>query len=171
LTLVTTALPSADGLLRSFAGAAGADVPLTVAARLAEHHRAQWDAEDLCRSPVGDEQLGRLKRRIDRLKGQRVALVDELDRWMATVAQNRDGVCHTETFGTIVDRLAIAWVRVRMLTADPAARDVAAAAVRQLDELAAAYDTLVAEVHARRRALPLWRALKFYRQAAPAAGR
>ncbi len=62
----------------------------------------------------------------------------------------------------MVDRLAIAWVRADNLINSDGDRDRARLALRQLAELADAYDDLVRDVTAGHRRLPRWRALKSY---------
>ena len=162
-------LPRSRELLGSFAAAAeDSDVapPLALAHDLARNHAEQWSAEDLCRSPTAtDDMVGRVKRRIDLLNGRWVELVDQLDRWVTqNLRQDPTAVRHTETYGMLVDRLAIGWVREQKLSAGP--ESVACAARDQLAELAAAYDMLVEDVEEHRRSLPAWRSLKFYRTAA-----
>jgi len=150
------------------AGFADADTrePLAIAHSLARNHEQQWSAEDLCRSPtVGDDVLGRVKRRIDQLNGRRVELIDCVDVWVAAhLRQDERAARHTETYGMIVDRMAIGWVRVRQMSG----HDRLPVAETQLAELASAHDTLVADVEAGRRSLPRWRSLKFYRTPAGA---
>jgi hypothetical protein len=156
-------LPRSGELLASFGGAGRHDdgEPLVIAHLLARNHEQQWSAEDLCRSPsVSDEVLGRVKRRIDRLNGHRVELIDRLDAWVAAhLRQDSHATRHTETYGMIVDRMAIGWVRVGQMSGH-ARLPIAQA---QLAELASAHDTLVVDIEARCRSLPAWRSLKFYR--------
>ena len=134
---------------------------MAVAWLLARINERQWSEEDLCRSPgAADEELGRVKRRTDALNARRSELVDRLDEWVAThLEQDRGAAPHTETYGTVVDRMAIGWVRVTRMSGHEL-RPVAAA---QLAELGAAYDILLSDVEAGRRCLPSWRSLKFYR--------
>jgi hypothetical protein len=159
-------LPGSARLLAGFTAADSAsgcptEEPVALAGLLAGIHQRQWAEEDLCRSPgATDEELGRIKRRIDALNARRADLVDRLDQWvLAHLAQDSRSTRHTETYGTVVDRLAIGWVRAGRLT-DPARQPLA---VAQLAELAAAYDTLLAEVESGQRFLPCWRPLKCYR--------
>jgi hypothetical protein len=160
-------LPRSPELLVSFGpGQAVVDEPLAAAWLLARNHEEQWSAEDVCRSPAApDDVVGRVKRRIDQLNGRRVELIDRVDEWVAAhLEQDPIAVRHTETYGMVVDRMAIAWVRERRMSNHhwlPAART-------QLAELAAAVDTLIADVEARRRSLPAWRSLKVYRSTAEA---
>ncbi|KOG91759.1 DUF4254 domain-containing protein [Streptomyces varsoviensis] len=177
--------PRAASILGGF-GAADAeqdDHPvLAIARELCGQHRRQWEAEDLSRAPAADAQtLAAVKRTIDALNSRRGSLIDALDEWAGrSLRQNPRAPLHTETLGSVVDRLCIAWVRAEMLRpktppapppgpaaqgappADggPAARGESAA--RQLAELAFAYDTLTEEIAAGLRRVPDWRLLKSY---------
>ena len=114
--------------------------------------------------------LGRVKRKIDKLNDQRVELIDQRDRWVASqFRQDPDAVRHTETYGMIVDRMAIGWVRVQKMSASLDGQSPLTVAKRQLAELASAYDALISDVEARRRSLPVWRPLKFYQAPSPVA--
>lgn len=130
---------------------------LTVGARLAEQHRRQWAAEDLSRSPgASDAAVAGTKRRIDQLNLLRAHCVDEIDAWCDTHLPEStvDAPLHTETVGSVVDRLAIAAVRASQLRT--------ARAGAQLEELAHAYSTLISDITAGRRRVPSWRTLKAY---------
>lgn len=133
---------------------------------LAAHHQQQWEAEDASRATSSAEEVAASKRRIDDLNTRRVALVQRIDDWVAREIHGRaEASLHTETVGSVVDRLAIAWVRANSLINTTGARDLARAALRQLAELADAYDDLIRDVAAGRRRLPVWRPLKNYRSA------
>lgn len=136
---------------------------LDVAAELAANHQRQWHAEDACRTPDATaEDIAAAKRTIDELNSRRVVLVEQLNEWIAGAIRGRaDAPLHTETFGSVIDRLAIAWVRTNNLI-NASNHDRARLALSQLVELAAAYDDLVRDVAAGRRRLPAWRLLKAY---------
>lgn len=160
-------LPRSATLVDAFqtAGEVVADDPVVQsAARLAAHHRRQWEAEDDSRNAVDVHGVARAKRSIDQLNQHRVQLVERIDGWVAMrVASPDEASLHTETLGSVVDRLAIAWVRAQQLMALPSgSRDRARLALRQLSELADAYDDLVRDVIAGQRRLPSWRPLKTY---------
>jgi len=165
------AIPQSSLVIGAFSGGQGGDdrgTGLLAAARcLAWCHQRQWVAEDECRAPDAPaEEVARLKRRIDELNAQRVALVEQIDIWAEHEAWHGDtGPLHTETLGSVVDRLAVAWVRVNNLVAGNRPL-LARRALRQLTELAGAYDGLVSEVAAGQRRLPSWRPLKSYRAGA-----
>lgn len=134
-----------------------------VAARLAEHHQRQWTAEDVSRAPgASDADVAASKRTIDGLNMARVDLVDQIDEWVGGRVHSRETASlHTETLGSVVDRLAIAWVRSNNL-ASAGPSDRARLALTQLVELADSYDDLVRDLAAGQRRLPAWRHLKFY---------
>lgn len=138
---------------------------LGVARGLAAHHRRQWHAEDASRAPgASAEDIAAGKRLIDQLNAQRVELVEQIDTWATReIGSPVSASLHTETLGSVIDRLAIAWVRAEILISAAAGRDTARLALRQLAELAAAYDDLVRDIVAGTRRLPAWRPLKHYR--------
>ncbi|MFI6758853.1 DUF4254 domain-containing protein [Micromonospora sp. NPDC050417] len=142
-------------------------VPLRVSGRLAMHHGDQWSAEMISRDPSADDHVvAAAKRSIDLLNRVRVDLVTEIDTWVDRVLGDRGtGPLHTETIGSVIDRLAIAWVRCQRLTGrerQGRGDSQAGTALWQLRELARAYDDLVRDVHEGRRRIPRWRALKNY---------
>jgi hypothetical protein len=125
---------------------------------LATGHWEQWSAEDRSRGG-GPVEVAAAKRRIDELNTCRVALVDRLNEHVAAHAPAcRTGApLHTETVGSVIDRLVIAMVRAQRVD-----RGRAEIAATQLRELALAYDGLLAEVAAGQRRLPGWTVLKAY---------
>lgn len=162
--------PGAAELVAAFSGADAerqrASRPLAIACELCRAHRLQWEAEDDSRATHADGALlAEVKRRIDRMNSTRSGLIEELDTWASGHLAQADGApLHTETLGSVIDRLCIAWVRTQKLNCrESSGRGVLAA--RQLRELAFAYDTLVAEVIAGCRRLPDWRLLKSYGRA------
>lgn len=165
------AIPESSLIMRAFTGDLCVDRDdgiLAAAGHLAATHQRQWVAEDACRLPGAPvEEVGRLKRRIDELNARRTGLVEQIDIWAEErVRRSGDALLHTETLGSVIDRLAIAWVRAGSL--DMAGdRLRARLARRQLAELAEAYDGLVREVAAGCRRLPAWRPLKTYAPACP----
>lgn len=157
------ALPDAASLLLAVHGGApadrlGAHPLLPIADRLGTQHRRQWAAEDLCRvRGVSDAAVAGTKRRIDELNMLRARCVDEIDAWCDDHLASPIGSAvplHTETVGSVVDRLAIAAVRTSRLGTD--------GAHVQLGELAHAYSVLVADLTSGRRRVPSWRTLKAY---------
>ncbi len=158
--------PGAAELMVAFSRAEspepGTSVPLAIASELCRAHGRQWEAEDEARAVAADEaRLAAVKRRIDRMNASRSDLIDAIDSWMCRhVEQAMGAPLHTETIGSVIDRLSIAWVRARKLDGGLDGRRELAA--RQLRELGVAYDTLIAEVGAERRRVPDWRLLKSY---------
>ncbi|WP_370105949.1 DUF4254 domain-containing protein [Streptacidiphilus sp. BW17] len=142
----------------------GDNVIAQTARRLFHHHEEQWTAEDESRlCATDDTKLAGIKRTIDRMNLERSHFIDVIDAWVGDhVPQEPAAALHTETLGSVVDRICIARVRADKLSglAGQAARAVAAR--RQLGELADAYDQLVAEVIAGARRLPAWRTMKSY---------
>lgn len=161
-------LPRSASIIEAFRDTTSNDHPtrlvIDTARQLAAHHVQQWRAEDVSRdSNASAETIAESKRFIDDLNTRRVALVEQIDEWVAArIHHQADASLHTETLGSVIDRLAIAWVRVNCLTTHDV-RDRARLALRQLAELADAYDDLVRDVDAGRRRLPMWRHLKTYR--------
>lgn len=160
-------IPTSAVLVEAFRGAAessaGHPPVVEVAAALAAHNERQWAAEDACRTD-DDLAVANGKRLVDALNARRAELVERIDRWAAREIGSRpEASLHTETLGSVIDRLTIAWVRYRRLVdAAPADREVARLALRQLAELADAYDDLVRDFASGQRRLPVWRPLKSY---------
>lgn len=143
---------------------------LRLARHLADHHVSQWEAEDACRDHYEDDHaVAGAKRAIDCLNAVRVAVIERIDAWAGgNVPAVPEASLHTETLGTVIDRLAVAWVRSRQLgrastrSARPSARLEARQALRQLAELGDAYDDLVRDLRGGIRRLPSWSTLKRY---------
>jgi hypothetical protein len=162
-------LPQSASIIEAFrSGTEPADELLRLAARLAHQHQHQWAAETVSRDPSATaEQIAASKRRIDALNAARAALIEQLDDRIARRISTGAGQMplHTETIGSVIDRLGIAWVRTGSLL-DNGAKERARQALNQLRELATAYDDLVREITAGTRRVPAWRLLKQYEAAA-----
>ena len=80
---------------------------------------------------------------------QRADLVYEIDQWVAAHVPRAHGAArlHTETVGTVIDRLA-QFSALTYLTLTDAPDGVVHDAARRLSELAIAYDDLVGDVAA-----------------------
>jgi hypothetical protein len=171
VTRVREILPRSASIIEAFRETTSRDHPgrlvQDTANELAAHHEQQWQAEDVSRAPgASAEDIAASKRLIDDLNAQRVALVEQIDEWVTGQIHVRaDASLHTETLGSVIDRLAIAWVRANSLINTNDARDRARLALRQLAELADAYDDLIRDVATGHRRLPAWRPLKTYRSA------
>jgi hypothetical protein len=163
------AVPRSASIIEAFLDPTTRDHPgqiiLDIGHDLAVQHQQQWEAEDVSRAPDSStEDVAASKRLIDGLNTRRVTLVEQIDTWAAHEVPSRaEASLHTETLGSVVDRLAIAWVRANSLINTTDARDRARLALRQLAELADAYDDLIRDVAAGHRRLPTWRSLKNYR--------
>ncbi|MGH3494112.1 MAG: DUF4254 domain-containing protein [Sciscionella sp.] len=165
-------LPRSASIIEAFRQSTSSDHRgqhvLNTAKELANHHQRQWQAEEASRAPGAPiEDIAASKRLIDGLNARRVVLVERIDEWVATQVHGvvPHASLHTETLGSVVDRLAIAWVRANSLINSGDARDRARLALRQLAELADAYDDLIRDVATGHRRLPTWRSLKTYRSA------
>src|SRR5207248_60711 len=118
---VREALPRAASLIAAFSAVASRGHPgqliIDIGHELAAQHQQQWRAEDASRAyGVPTEVVALCKRLIDDLKARRVVLVEQIDGWVAReVCSEEDASLHTETFGSVVDRMAIAWVRMNSL--------------------------------------------------------
>ena len=90
---------------------------------------------------------------------RRCELMDDIDRWARQRLGRRTAVpLHTESLGTVIDRLAARWAVAVALLTDEAPADVAdrrQLAFERLSELANAYDDLVADLVGGRRRLPV----------------
>jgi Protein of unknown function (DUF4254) len=165
-------LPSSGLVIDSFRNSSARVIPewrapLRAASRLATHHGDQWSAEMISRDPTADDHVvAAAKRSIDLLNRVRVDLVTEIDTWVDRVLDDPGtGPLHTETIGSVIDRLAISWVRCQRLTdreRQGRSDSRAGPAVRQFWELAGAYEDLLRDVHEGCRRIPRWRALKSY---------
>ena len=165
---VREALPQAALLIAAFPAVTSRGHPgqliIDTGHELAVQHQRQWSEEDASRADgASAEMVASCKRLIDDLNARRVMLVEQIDDWVAREIHGQaDASLHTETFGSVVDKMAIAWVRVNSLRS-AGLSDQACLALGQLIELAAAYDDLVRDVALGRRRLPSWHSLKNYR--------
>ena len=78
-----------------------------------------WHEEDIARSPhVGDAEIARVKRAIDRYNQQRNDAIEQLDDWITQELATRGiqagttAPLNTETPGSVIDRLAILALRI-----------------------------------------------------------
>jgi hypothetical protein len=152
-TLMNGILPSSDLLLRACRGHRVIGGPLL------------WFSRDLAvlheRRLIGyggsepDSRPATLIE-IDRRRTELVMAIDDLIS--RSIPQQRLGATlHTETIGSVIDRIAEASVRAHhaLMTLD-ANDEILHVAWHHLAELADAYDDLVADVLAGRRRLPAW---------------
>lgn len=140
---VREVLPRAASLIAAFSAVTSRGHPgqfvIDIGHELAAQHQQQWSAEDASRADgASAETVASCKRLIDDLNARRVMLVEQIDDWIAREIRSKaDASLHTETFGSVVDKMAIAWVRASSLRGVGASGQ-ARMALRQLTELAAA---------------------------------
>ncbi|MBV2366226.1 DUF4254 domain-containing protein [Streptomonospora nanhaiensis] len=161
-------LPRSASIIEAFFGTteqnSNPSLVLATAYALASLHQQQWNAEDASRRPGASvDEIAESKRRIDALNARRVSLVEQIDTWADrnVTSKTEEAPLHTETLGSVVDRLAIAWIRAKNIR-ESGNRNRARLALRQLMQLADAYDDLVRDIGAGQRRLPVWRSLKTY---------
>lgn len=143
-------LPSSGDIVAAFRGNVRREHPgaavLEIAADLAAHHRRLWSAGGTAAAWE--------------VEASRVALVEKVDEWSARELYGRADACvHTETLGSVVDRLASTWVCAFGLIGTTEVTDRTSTALWQLAELADAYDDLIHDVASGHRRLPVWAAL------------
>lgn len=160
-------LPTAAALIKAFDGDIDPDQAehpvVRVAEALSSQHRRQWAAEDDSRTATDPNDVARSKRLINELNAGRVGMVEQIDQWaVAEISTRLAASLHTETLGSVIDRLAIGWVRANQPGITSGDRQWAGEALRQVAELADAYDDLVRDLARGRRRLPAWRSLKRY---------
>ncbi|WP_405643992.1 DUF4254 domain-containing protein [Streptomyces uncialis] len=136
-----------------------------------------WDTEDRVRSALlYAAQVADCKREIDQLNAERNVLAERADEVLGSLADagRADAPLHTETLASAVDRLSVLTLRIwhseRAAARDELTRRRVPALHRQREELCAALDTLVSDVVAGRRRLPVPARFKLYGRnaAAPA---
>lgn len=108
---------------------AAASDEASIAAKALDLHAmnfALWHHEDAVRRPgVGVHEIADRKRRIDAINARRNAAIEDIDvALLDRIAQNPAAPLHTETPGTIVDRLSVLTLRIAHShrLAEPAAR-------------------------------------------------
>lgn len=138
--------------------------------RLAVINTFQWHQEDRSRDLGADDAvLADVKREIDASNRRRVQTIDALDTWYVTTLdagnlQDAAAPLHTESIGSIVDRLSILALKLHHVReAGMGAR--AAVLEEQSSDLAEGYDRLQADILAGRLRLKLYPQTKVYRDA------
>ncbi|WP_157555215.1 DUF4254 domain-containing protein [Nocardia crassostreae] len=134
-------LPPKHLLLQACRGLPPDDHPvLRCAGLLADLHERRLTADAGTTAPIDHD---------------RALLVHDIDRWVAAELPKaeRDAHLHTETVGTVVDRLA-QFSALAYLTLTTAPDDAVNDAAQRLSELALAYEHLAHELAAGHRRLP-----------------
>lgn len=155
------AIASWDDAERELAAPGGADVHLIH--RLAVINTFQWHEEDRSRDLGADDTvLADVKRSIDASNRRRVQTIDALDTWyVSKLVQDPSAPLHTESAGSIVDRLSILALKLYHV------REVRGARLPVIEEqssdLAEGLDRLQADVLAGRLRLKLYPQIKVYR--------
>ncbi|MGW7641197.1 DUF4254 domain-containing protein [Streptomyces decoyicus] len=128
-----------------------------------------WDTEDRVRgSLLSSAQVADCKREIDQLNAERNLLAERADEVLGALADSgrADAPLHTETLASVVDRLSVLTLRIwhseRSSARDELARRRVPALHGQREELCAALDSLVSDVVAGRKRLPVPARYKFY---------
>ncbi|MFG2153150.1 DUF4254 domain-containing protein [[Kitasatospora] papulosa] len=128
-----------------------------------------WDTEDRVRGTLlSAAQVADCKREIDQLNAERNMLAERADEVLGTLADAgcADAPLHTETLASVVDRLSVLTLRIwhseQTAARDELARRRVPALHGQREELCAALDSLVTDVVAGRRRLPVPARFKLY---------
>ena len=139
-----------------------------------------WHEEDQARDPAADAAaIARVKRAIDTLNQQRNDAMERMDEWVlaslraAGVAPDERQPLHSETVGSIVDRLSILALRIyhmheqtQRADADEAHRTACRARLAVLREqradLAEALRLLEADLRKGRKRFKVYRQMKMY---------
>jgi hypothetical protein len=132
-----------------------------------------WDAEDLTRDVRDDSSVAAVKRSIDRLNLERNVLIEQIDGVLSLdlktdtrTAATADTPMHTETIGSVIDRLTILALRLthtRTASADdPSLAERVAHLELQYTGLEDALAALIHEVSSGMRQLPDGRRFKLY---------
>jgi hypothetical protein len=145
-----------------------------------EQNYRLWHQEDIARSnDVGDAEIAKVKRTIDKLNQCRNDMIERLDDSLleelsaAGVLPRSDARQNTETPGSVIDRLSILALRVYHMDeqtrrTDAGVTHVAKVKARlavlqeQRRDLAAALGELLADVSAGRKRLKVYRQFKMY---------
>lgn len=139
-----------------------------------------WHQEDIARSPnAGDSAIAQVKRAIDRLNQARNDHIEMIDDWISAylaahqIAPSPEARQHTETIGSVIDRLSIMALRIYHYVEQTQRSD---ATVEHLDkvqnrlnicreqrgDLAAALEMLVAEIASGQAKHKTYRQFKMY---------
>jgi hypothetical protein len=145
-----------------------------------EQNYRLWHQEDIARShDVGDAEIAKVKRTIDKLNQCRNDMIERLDDSLleelsaAGVLPRSDARQNTETPGSVIDRLSILALRVYHMDEQTRRTDAGVTHVakvkaklavlqEQRRDLAASLGELLADVSAGRKRLKVYRQFKMY---------
>ena len=138
-----------------------------------------WHEEDDAREAgAADAVIGQVKKRIDPLNQQRNDAIEALDEWLVerlvqAGAAGADAPLHSETVGTIVDRLSILTLKIFHMAEQTGREDATpehrrqceaklAVLTEQRTDLALALGSLLEELSDGRKRLKVYRQMKMY---------
>jgi hypothetical protein len=153
---------------------------LAVVCRQHQFNFLLWHEEDIARSPdVGDERIAAVKRAIDRYNQQRNDAIEQIDETLVQmlsatgVAPHPGATLNTETPGAAIDRLSIMSLRIYHFEQQAARNDADQAHRKKVEErlercrlqhadLSQSLAELLADLHAGRKRLKVYRQMKMY---------
>ncbi|WP_405180007.1 DUF4254 domain-containing protein [Nocardia sp. NBC_01377] len=169
--IVTGELPTRSALLHTFRTPGDPRLRghrvLEAAGELVECHESRQRALRTARRPgASSGRVAACARQVDDIDHRRAELVGRIDRWVATNVAHRGGASlHTETLGSVIDRLAAKWIVAQQAVGPKASIDaprplrtdgIAHLEWTRLAELADGYQDLITDVTEHRRRLPVW---------------
>ncbi len=153
---------------------------LEIVCRQHEQNFRLWHEEDIARSrDVGDERIAAVKRNIDQFNQRRNDLIESVDDALIAILADAgirpaaDARQHTETPGSVIDRLSILSLRIYHMQeqldredADQAHRDKVLARLRiceeQYRDLSRSLELLIEDLASGRARLKVYRQFKMY---------
>jgi hypothetical protein len=123
---------------------------------------ALWHHEDAIRRPdVGDSEVARRKGHIDDLNAQRNAAIEDIDATLLDLVKlNQGAALHTETPGTIVDRLSVLALRIAHTNRTEQSTARLAVLAEQYDDLFGGFEQLLTRMQAGEVRFKLYRQFK-----------
>ncbi|MFJ1460540.1 DUF4254 domain-containing protein [Nocardia wallacei] len=159
-------LPSAAALLRAFRAdhEQHAHPVLDAAAALVRCHERRRHAQRDARAPgVPSSRVAACSQVVDDVDVTRMRLIARIDTWVGDNIPHREGASlHTETLGSVIDRMAAKWVAAQhalgLPTPDTRMGVDSEAHLQwvRLAELADGYKDLITDVTEHRRRLPVF---------------
>jgi hypothetical protein len=123
---------------------------------------ALWHHEDAVRRPGADDgAVARRKRCIDQVNARRNAAIEDIDaKLLADIQLNAGAPLHTETPGTIVDRLSVLALRIVHTAQSDQAGDRRKVLAEQYGDLLCGLEQFIARVRAGELAFKVYRQFK-----------